>query len=92
MQNDLMNVYSDLLDDLETQLNELTNLTLTQAEQIKRLIIQNEQLQATIESLTNENKEYFLILQQANDENSRLVKENERLTSLLQNRTDSKKP
>ena len=84
MQNDLMNVYSDLLDDLETQLNELTNLTLTQAEQIKRLIIQNEQLQATIESLTNENKEYFLILQQANNENSRLVKENERLVGLLE--------
>ena len=84
MQNDLMNVYSDLLDDLETQLNELTNLTLTQAEQIKRLIIQNEQLQATIESLTNENKEYFLILQQANNENSRLAKENERLVGLLE--------
>ena len=93
MQNDLTNAYSDLLDDLETQFNELTTLTLTQAEQIKRLITQNEQLQATVESLANENKGYLLVLQQANkeseklsNENSRLAKENERLTSLLQSK------
>ncbi|AKG08451.1 hypothetical protein AAX05_09325 [Moraxella bovoculi] len=87
MHNEFLNNYTSLLDELEQQLNELTNSTTAQNKLIERLTIENQTYKEHLESLTaklqhitnntaKQEAQFTALITRLNSENSKLAKQN----------------